>query len=150
MSSGALHDGRGEDRFVWPDFVSGSVCRGRDGRDGSARRQPTGEQFPARRIGFWGARGASDDQGRAGSKAERSGAARQPGAAAGKFFGGAKGTAKRGVKTVAGLRNTDENSGGDVAERKGLSQLGNNRGCTPPVLNIATPRPAEAPGREPR
>src|SRR5260370_21347602 len=128
MSSGALHDGRGEDRFVWPDFASGSVCRGRDGRDGSARRQPTGEQFPARRIGFWGARGASDDQGRAGSKAERSGAARQPGAAAGKFFGSSEGTAQSGVKTVAGLRDTDENSGGDVAGGGGCSKRERNCG----------------------
>jgi len=47
-----LHDGRSEDRSVGPDFTCGSVCRRRDGRDGRTRCQPSGEQFPARRIVF--------------------------------------------------------------------------------------------------
>src|SRR3981189_284548 len=115
LSRRALLEGGSEDRSGGPDFASGPVFRGRDGRDGRAWRQPAGKQFPARRIGFWGARGASDDRGRAGREAKRRRSAWESSADAGKFFGGNKGTAKSGTKTVAGLRDTDDNSRRDVA-----------------------------------
>src|SRR5712671_6318307 len=144
LSRRPLHDGRSENRSVGPDFACGPVRRGRDGRDGRARRQPAGEQFPARRIGFRGARGAGDDRERTDREAKRRRAARESGTTAWKFFGGAKGTAKSGGKIIAGLRGTDENSRRDVARGWDSAKRERIGGCDQAVASAGNAEIGEA------
>jgi len=74
--------------------LAGLYAAGETAATGVTRCQPSGEQFPARRIGFWGARRTSDDRGRAGREAKRRRTAWESCADAGEFFGRTKGTAK--------------------------------------------------------
>ena len=87
LSRGPLHDGWSEDRSERTHFPSWPICCGRNGLDGSARSQSSGQQFAARGIGIRRASSPSHDERRACGKAQGASATGKPGSAAGEFFG---------------------------------------------------------------